>query len=301
MSRATPLRVLVTGAFGQLGTELRRSAPDTTELFAAGRAHLDITDRSKVLDAVAAFRPGLIVNAAAYTAVDRAERESELAYTVNRDAAAHLAEAAQVHKARLVHVSTDYVFDGSQSRPYLPSDRPNPLNVYGASKLAGEQAVIDRTDGAAVVVRAAWVYASSGSNFVATMHRLLRERREVRVVCDQIGTPTHAAGLATALWRLALQTEARGVYHWTDAGVASWYDFAAEIRRSEARRCPGEALAQVLPITSAEYPTAARRPACVVLDKQSLWALVGPARHWVDEFEQFLDARDLAPNAQAGH
>lgn len=279
MTGTAARRVWVTGARGQLGTELARAAPAGTELIATDHATVDVGDRARVLAFAAESRPELIINAAAYTAVDKAEAERELAFRINRDGAGHLAEAAKKNRARLLHVSTDYVFDGRQSTPYKPDDATNPLNVYGESKLAGEHAVRDASEGQALIVRTAWVYSAHGHNFLKTMLRLLRERKEVRVVCDQIGTPTHARGLAGALWRFASRPELRGIYHWTDAGVASWYDFAIAIR---ARLLGGGAagIGEVIPIATADYPTPARRPAYGVLDKSASWQAVGYASHW---------------------
>lgn len=242
------------------------------------RAELDIGDRVAVQEAVRSLKPSLIINAAAYTAVDKAEDEPDAAFRINRDAVRHLAEAAHATGARFLHVSTDYVFDGMKATPYLPQDAPNPLGVYGASKLAGEKAARDATDGAALVVRTAWVYAVSGRNFVNTMLKLMRDREEVRVVADQRGTPTHAGSLARALGLFA-QISASGLYHWTDGGEASWYEFALAIRAA-ASRCGQAGLARVTPISTAEYPTRARRPAYTVLDKTSARALIGAHEDW---------------------
>lgn len=282
-------RVWITGANGQLGTELTRSAPAGTQLVATDRATVDIGDRARVLAFAGESKPALIINAAAYTAVDKAESEQEVAYRINRDGAAHLAEAAQRSGARLIQVSTDYVFDGRKSTPYLPDDATNPLNVYGASKLAGERAVQETCGGAALIVRTAWVYSAQGVNFVKTMLRRMREREEVRVVCDQVGTPTHAQGLAGALWRFAERPELRGIYHWTDAGVASWYDFAQCVRAAASRIAPGD-YGRVVPIPATEYPTPARRPAYGVLDKSSTWKEIGYGRHWPEMVELAVQA-----------
>lgn len=281
-------RVWVTGANGQLGTELARSAPAGVEVTATDRVVVDIGDRARVLDFAGQTRPDLIINAAAYTAVDKAESESDLAFRINSDGARHLAEAARGCGARLIQVSTDYVFDGLQPTPYKPDDAANPVNRYGESKLAGERAVLQVSEGAALVVRTAWIYGPTGSNFVKTMLRLLRERREVRVVYDQLGTPTHAQGLASALWCFAARPDLRGIYHWTDAGVASWYDFAVAIR-DWLGDSGAENVATVRPIPSADYPTPARRPACAVLDKQSTWKELGPAAHWRAELYRALE------------
>lgn len=275
------LRVLITGANGQVGWELQRSVPQGVEMVAVDRTRLDLTDGQQVDQLAAQVKPAIIINAAAYTAVDKAESEPELAFAVNRDGAANIARAAAKQGARLIHISTDFVFDGRQSTPYLPTDAPNPINIYGASKLAGERVVMDISAGSAVIVRTAWVYSEHGNNFVKTMLRLMRERDEVRVVCDQIGTPTWAKGLADVLWLCTKKPEMKGIYHWTDSGVASWYDFAIAIQE-EALNCGlHQRSISLHPINTEGYPTPARRPAFSVMDKQDLWKLEGCVpRHW---------------------
>jgi dTDP-4-dehydrorhamnose reductase len=246
---------------------------------AISEVDLDIRDAPAVAAAVARSAPDLILNAAAYTAVDRAETESELAWSVNRDGAVNLARAAVAAGARFAHVSTDFVFDGRANRAYRPDDAPAPLGVYGASKLAGEIDVAAAAP-AALILRTAWVYSPHGGNFVKTMLRLMRERGEVRVVADQIGTPTSARTLADALWRLALGG-ATGIHHHTDTGVASWYDFAQAIGEEAHAAGLLEAEPMVSPIATEDYPTPARRPAFSVLDKSSAWAILGgPFPHW---------------------
>lgn len=273
-------KVLITGAAGQLGWELQRSAPDDVTVLALDSDGLDISDRQAVLSLVSSVQPALIINAAAYTAVDKAESDVEAAYAVNRDGPAHLAEAAVQVNARLVQVSTDFVFDGSQSHPYRPDAVTSPLGVYGASKLAGEQAVL-ATGADAVIIRTAWVYSVHGNNFVKTMLRLMAERDQLGVVSDQIGTPTSANGLARLIWQLANHAEITGVHHWTDLGVASWYDFAVAIQEEALDMGLLTRAIPIRPIATSDYPTPARRPAYSVLDKQSLLAtgLVN-ACHW---------------------
>lgn len=284
-------RVLLVGAGGQLARELVRAAPAQVALDARPIEMLDITDPAAVGRAFAECRPDLVLNAAAYTAVDQAEREPELADLVNHRAVAHLAEACRDSCARLVHVSTDYVFDGRSSEPYAPDAPTNPLSVYGRTKRDGELAALAAPG--ALVVRTAWVYAAHGRNFVATMLRLLRERDEVRVVADQVGSPTAASGLAGALWTLAAQG-AGGVHHWTDSGVASWYDFAVAIREEAmALGAPGLSGSRVVPIRTADYPTPARRPAMGVLAKDATWASTGPAAHWRVALRATLAQMDL--------
>jgi dTDP-4-dehydrorhamnose reductase len=261
------VKVLITGASGQVGRALQLTVPCGIELKAPTREQLDIRDASAVLGQVEQFGPDLIINAAAYTAVDRAESEPEVAMAINGVAPGRLAEAAKrLSGCRLLHISTDYVFDGLSDRSYRPSDTPTPLSVYGRTKLEGEKAVLASLGQRATVLRTAWVYAAQGRNFLLTMLRLLRERAVVRVVADQRGSPTAALSIAQALWRVAERPQVNGVLHWTDAGNISWYEFARAIAEDAARIGLVPASVLVTPISTAEYPTAARRPANSALD-----------------------------------
>jgi dTDP-4-dehydrorhamnose reductase len=274
--------VLITGASGQVGSALLRSVPPQIELQALTRRDLDLSDADAIHATVAAIKPQLIINTAAYTAVDKAESEPALAAAINSKAPGHLAEAARaIEGCRLIHISTDYVFDGLATKPYQPDDPTHPLSVYGHTKLAGEHAVLEVLAGRAVVLRTAWVYAARGRNFLLTMLRLMREHGAVRVVADQKGTPTAAASIAGALWRIAELPHIRGVLHWTDDGVASWYEFACAI----AEDAPGVGLLsrpiQVTPISTADYPTAAHRPANSALDSRDSFVQLGmKPEHW---------------------
>ncbi len=272
-------KVLVVGANGQLGLELKATLPADYEFHAADLPLLDITDAAAVITSLEQLKPAVIINCAAYTAVDRAESDSALAYAVNRDGAKHLAIAANQVGARLVQVSTDFVFDGRQSTPYKVDDTPWPLGVYGQSKLEGELAASAETAGDALIVRTAWLYSAHGQNFVKTMLRLMREKSQLNVVADQIGTPTSATTLAQAIWKLLAVDATGGIYHYTDSGAASWYDFASAIRELALAQ-DGSALAAVTPIPSSAYPTPAQRPAYSVLDKSTTTALIGTAPHW---------------------
>ncbi|MBX9816039.1 MAG: dTDP-4-dehydrorhamnose reductase [Sphingomonas sp.] len=278
------MNVLITGAKGQLGRALIATAPADMVLDATDVAELDIGDAEAVRQYVRASAPRLVINAAAYTAVDKAESEEALAHRINADAVGHLSAAAAEVGASLVHVSTDFVFDGSASKPYAPDATPNPLGAYGRTKLAGERAAGPD----ALIVRTAWVYAAQGQNFVRTMLRLMAERDEVRVVADQIGTPTFATGLAEALWALAARG-ARGIHHYTDSGCASWYDFAVAIQE-EALACGRLARAvPIVPIATADYPTPAARPSYSVLDKRATVALLGVAPHWRAQLRKMFE------------
>jgi dTDP-4-dehydrorhamnose reductase len=233
----------------------------------------------------------VIVNAAAYTAVDRAETEKDRAHAVNATGAANVAIAASEAGARLIHVSTDFVFDGRSPLPYRPEDAVAPLSEYGRSKLAGEEGVRAALGESALILRTAWLHAAGGPNFVLTMLRLMKERGSVRVVSDQIGTPTWARGLAAAIWRAAPLTGFSGTHHWTDAGVASWYDFAVAIAEEgqAANLLPSGVLVE--PIRTEDYPTPARRPASSVLDKTSAWSVLGTSPHWRVHLREML--RDI--------
>lgn len=283
-------RVLVTGAAGQLGFELQRSVPADVTLIAVDIAQLDLTDAAAVERVVAEVAPTHIVNGAAYTAVDRAEEQPERARAVNVDAAATLAQSAARHGARMVQISTDFVFGGMARGPWRPSDAPSPESVYGQSKLDGERAVLAALGGHALVIRTAWLYSAHGTNFVKTMLRLMRERDEVRVIADQIGTPTWAASLARTIWAAVGTPDAAGVLHWTDAGAASWYDFAVAIQEEAVARHLLERAVPVVPISTSEYPTPARRPAYSVLDKSDTTRALGvmPA-HWRTNLRLMLD------------
>lgn len=284
------MKVLLTGASGQLGQALRRCVPLAVELHAVDRTQLDISDAAQVNSLVNALRPQLIINAAAYTAVDKAESDEAAATRGNVDGPRNLANAIRdMDQARLLQVSTDFVFDGRSSSPYRPQDATNPLSVYGKTKLAGEQAVLSTLGARAAIIRTAWVYAAQGRNFLRTMLRLMNERGAVRVVTDQVGTPTAAHSLAQVLWQFALRPDLNGIYHWTDAGVASWYDFAVII--AEEARSLGVLTreASIAPIATHEYPTPAKRPAFSVLDKAATYAAlnVAPA-HWRERLREVL-------------
>jgi dTDP-4-dehydrorhamnose reductase len=254
------------------------------------RAELDISNAAAVRDRVTAFRPAVIINAAAYTAVDKAESEPELAHAINAQGPRLLAQAAlAIPGCRLLHISTDYVFDGRAARAYKPSDPTNPLSTYGRTKLEGETAVLEVLPERAVILRTAWVYAPQGQNFLLTMLRLMRERGAVSVVADQHGTPTTAGSIAGALWAIAHRPGTRHILHWTDAGRATWYDFAMAIAEEGRNAGLLSNSVQVTPITTADYPTPAHRPGNSVLDCSESVAQLGltPAS-WRDNVRAML-------------
>lgn len=282
------MKVLITGANGQVGRELQRTAPPAYEVTAMNRGDLDITDSAAVTAAMNRIRPQWVINAAAYTAVDRAEQEREAAFAVNAHGAGNVARAAAQSGARMVQISTDFVFDGTKSRPYLPEDTPNPINVYGASKLEGERQVAEFSDGEALILRTAWVYSVYGNNFVKTVLRLLKERDQIEIVVDQVGSPTWARGLAHTIWR-AIEKGLSGIHHWTDSGVASWYDFAAAIEEEARILGLSGGKVTVSPICTEDYPTLARRPPYSVLaKKKTCAALDSLCPHWRSSLRNML-------------
>jgi dTDP-4-dehydrorhamnose reductase len=283
------MKILVLGGGGQVARAVSECAPASHSVLEKSQQDLDITNESELMSAVAGSGADWIVNGAAYTAVDRAESEADFAREVNDTAVGVMARAAARSGCRLLHLSTDFVFDGRSNRAYLPTDRTNPLNVYGATKLGGEQQVLEHGRDA-IVLRTAWVYASTGRNFALTMLRLMRERDEVRVVADQIGTPTWATGIAQAIWGLIDSAAAAGMYHWTDLGIATWYDFAVAIQDEALARGLLSRAVPVIPISTADYPTPATRPAFSVLNTEATRALVkAPARHWRHNLRMMLD------------
>ncbi len=283
------MKVLVLGGGGQVASAVAAAAPASCQMVVKSRSELDICDEKALVRTLADSGAQWVINAAAYTAVDRAEDDSSQAMAVNDMAVGAMTAAALTMGCRLVHLSTDFVFDGESNRAYRPDDRTNPLSVYGVSKLGGERHVLN-ADAAGIVLRTSWVYAATGRNFVLTMLRLMRERDRLNVVCDQIGAPTSAAGIGTAIWGIIGADVPGGVYHWTDLGVASWYDFAVAIQEEALARGLLSRAVPISPISSADYPTRARRPAFSVLDSSSTRALIkAPAWHWRHNLRSMLD------------
>jgi dTDP-4-dehydrorhamnose reductase len=282
------MKVLVTGAHGQLGHDvvsaLHRAG---TVPIAPAREELDFMRPESIARTIEAYRPDWIINCAAWTQVDRAESEADTAFAVNRDAAGSLAEAASRAGSRLLHMSTDFVFNGRQSRPYIETDVPDPLGVYGRSKLAGEQAVAAALPGA-IILRTAWVYGVHGHNFVKTMLRLATQGKAPRVVDDQFGSPTWSADIAAVILQL-VAANASGLFHYTSAGRTSWHGFAEAILDEAAAAGFELKTTAVEPIPTAAWPAAAARPACSVLDTgkiEHLLALAIP--DWRDSLANML-------------
>lgn len=274
-------KILVTGANGQLGNEMRLLAKEypgfTFDFTDIGE--LDLCDSENVLDYCTRNKPSYIINCAAYTNVNKAEDDADLCYKVNRDTIKNIAKAAKTIGAKVLHISTDYVFDGTNHTPYIESDPVCPVSVYGKSKLEGEYALQAECP-ELVIVRTSWLYSTFGNNFVKTMIKLGKEREKMTVVFDQIGTPTYAGDLAAALMQIVVHSEkgsfVPGIFHFSDEGVCSWYDFTLSIHK-----LAGITSCQVLPIETKDYPTRATRPAYSVLNKSKIKATYGiTIPHW---------------------
>ncbi|TMP78763.1 dTDP-4-dehydrorhamnose reductase [Pseudoalteromonas phenolica] len=262
------MNALIVGKNGQVAWELMQTCPEHINAVALGRGDIDITSQENIESAIVAHKPSVIINASAYTAVDKAESDQENAYLINATAVEFLAKAACKHNIRLLHISTDFVFDGSKNTPYQVDDKTNPINVYGASKLAGEEAIKQNYPQNSSIVRTSWVYSSHGNNFVKTMLRLMSEKETLNVVSDQIGCPTNASGLAKYLWQLAEQESLDQVYHYSDLGVASWYDFAVAIQDIAFEKGLLEKKISIQPIPASAYPTPAKRPSFSLMYKK---------------------------------
>ena len=284
------MRVLITGAGGQLARELVRTAPRAVELTALSRAELDITARDQLEERVAELAPDIVINAAAYTHVDRAETEAGAAFAANAAGPRRLARLASRFRFRLVHLSTDYVFSGMSNCPYRRHDCAEPVNVYGASKRQGEIAVLDAAPAQSIVVRTAWLYSRYGNNFVSTMLDRMQRCDRLRVVDDQIGSPTAAATVAKAVWRAARRQSLVGIHHVADGGETSWYEFAVAIAAEALSAGLLTRRPTLQPIPTAASPAAARRPAYSVLDCADTYrALALRPIHWRANLRRLLE------------
>lgn len=279
--------ILVTGANGQLGCEMKTIAPQFSQFHFSfvAKEELAIDDFNSTANYFATHEITHCINCAAYTAVDKAETEKDKAFLINAEAAGNLAKACKQYNVQLIHISTDYVFDGTATRPYKETGATNPVSVYGASKLKGEELVV-ANDPTAIIIRTSWLYSSFGNNFVKTMLRLIKEKESINVVNDQFGCPTYAADLASAIM-LSISSgkskENRGIYNYTNAGITNWYELAVAIKELTHSNC------KVNPIPTSQYPTAAKRPAYSVLDTtkiQQAFNIVIP--NWKDSLQHCL-------------
>ena len=278
-------KILITGANGQLGKELKKisaSFPNFDFKFLL-REDLPLTDPEAVNKFLKNYHLQYVVNCAAYTAVDRAEQEKDLAFRVNSDAVGILAAACKKYHTKFIHISTDYVFDGTATVPYREDSPTNPQSVYGASKLEGETQALQFNPGS-IIIRTSWVYSEFGKNFVKTMLKLLQEKEEINVVSDQVGSPTYAADLAEVIMQIiASQSWQPGIYHYSNDGIISWYDFAVAIKELSGSSC------KINPVATSQYPTPAKRPAYSALDKTKIQQVYGTRlRNWQDSLEKCL-------------
>lgn len=288
------MKVLITGANGQLGLALQRFAPRDSDVVAFGRDSLDITNAAAVDTALQAGAD-VLINAAAYTDVEAAERTPAPAFAVNSEGTAILARACAARGIRLIHVSTDFVFDGEKAAPYLPSDEPRPLNAYGASKLEGERRALEILPDACIV-RTSWLHSAHGANFVTKMLQRMRSQRTLRVVVDEIGGPTTVDSLAGALWQCA-QRSPRGIHHWSDAGATSRFDYARAISELAAEHGLIAQPAAIEPAHAAEFAGGAKRPRYSVLDTTATRAALGiEPRSWIEGLR--LTLREIATNVR---
>lgn len=280
-------QILVTGSNGQLGTELKIIAGEYPQCVFAFTdfQELDITNSDAVQQLLNTGKFDYIINCAAYTAVDKAESDMENAFKLNTDAVGNLARSANEHNTRLIHISTDFVFDGKKYKPYIEDDAPSPLNIYGKSKWRGEEVCL-RENPNSIILRTSWLYSPHGNNFVKTMQRLGKEREAIGVIYDQIGTPTYAMDLARCIMEIISNPEKQiaGIFHYSNEGISSWYDFAVAIMKLSGLNCA------VKPLETSEYPTPAKRGHCTVLNKKKIkqtFGIIIP--HWQHSLQICLD------------
>ncbi len=277
--------VLVTGQNGQLGNELKLLSnhyPQYDYVF-TDVSELDITNSEKVTEFFDCYKPAICINAAAYTAVDKAETDRELALEINGYAVGYLAENCSKMKTTFIHISTDYVFDGTATTPYKEDHPVNPVNFYGESKLKGEEIALEKLP-STIIIRTSWVYSFFGNNFVKTMLRLMKERESISVINDQFGSPTYAADLAAVIMHIAQQAEGKGgIYHFSNEGIISWFDFAIAIKDLAGLSC------QVKPVDTSGYPTPAKRPAYSAMNKEKIQFNFGiQLKNWKDSLQKCL-------------
>jgi len=281
-------KVLLLGALGQLGREVAYRVPQSVDLIALSKAELDISSESDINRVITSSAPETVINTAAYTKVDKAESEPELAFAVNQRGIEFLSNCCGL-ETRILHLSTDFVFNSFKNAPFAPNAPTEPISVYGRSKLAGEQALLKNRPKTSVVLRTSWLYGTETTNFLTTMLELMKTRDELNVVNDQFGSPTSVETLADIVWRLALNSNANGVFHWSDRGVITWYDFALEIQQQALDLNLLTTQIPVNPIPTEEYPTPATRPEYSALDSTATEAITGmKTRPWKEQLASVL-------------
>jgi len=284
------MKVTIIGKNGQLGSTLMGMVPEGTVCSGHDLPEFDITDPQAVESVVSQEKPDVVINASAYTAVDLAEKEVDLAFDVNAAGPKNLAVCSKKIGSRLIHVSTDYVFDGTACSPYRPAATCRPLGVYGQSKRQGEVNILSTCEDF-LIVRTSWLYSRFGANFMLTMLDLMRTKDALDVVADQAGSPTSASTLGRAIWAAVGKQQLRGIYHWADAGIASWYDFAVAIQDEALARDLLKIAIPIRPIGTVDYPTPAKRPAYSVLDSRASWRDLSVAPlHWRSALRNVLDS-----------
>ncbi len=282
-------KVILLGAAGQLGRLVAESAPNNIVLDCFSREELDITDHRGVKELIEKISPDIVINTAAYTAVDNAEEQHKLAYAINAQAVENIAITTPP-ETRIIHVSTDFVFSKISERPYKPDDLIAPESVYGQSKAAGEKTIIQHHPDNAIILRTSWLYSAQGKNFVTTMLRLMSEKDELSIVSDQFGSPTSAHLLAGIIWKFALESQADGVFHWSDRGIVTWYDFALEIYTQARKLGILKKDVTIRAITTKDYPTPATRPCYSALDSTSTEDVLGiKTSPWQEELYKVLE------------
>ncbi len=283
-------RVLLIGANGQLGKEIVDSKPDGAILASITHQDLDIRNKEVLIEIAELFNPTIIINASAYTNVEKAETDQVTAINVNHKGAGNIAETARFVKARMIHISTDYVFSGNHNTPYTTKDSTSPINVYGESKVLGETAVLNKLGNNCLIIRTSWLYSKYGNNFVKNILRKLRNEDFISIVGDQIGTPTHAKSLANIIWKSLAYPEFNGIQHWTNSGIASWYDFAIAIQEEMNLINLNYSKTKIVSVKTKEYPTIATRPMYSILDKTDSEKVFGQSIHWRTDLRNMLSS-----------
>ncbi len=283
-------KILVTGANGMLANDLISMLMEYDyRVYPFDKKDLDITSPDSVYKTIHSVQPDIIINCSAYTKVDLCETEKELAFQVNRDGVSYLVKECKNRNLKFIHISTDYVFDGIKKSPYTEYDQTNPQTIYGLSKLRGEIEIQNNLENY-IIIRTAWLYGLSGQNFVKTIIRLSQEKKELRIVSDQIGTPTYTKHLSYGIFSL-IEAEAIGIFHFTDDGQCSWYDFACEIVEQMEENSLPVMVNKIYPITTSEYPTQSKRPLYSVLNKEKYMNLTGNTlSHWKDSLKLFFNS-----------